>query len=133
MLSSWNSFYVMMGSSAAALTGLVFIVITLIRDQNRGQEQAQRNVQILHEVPERRASRRKTPGLGQKEKRDDEECAQPVKSHFDAVVAQAVVTGGDTSDLGGEFRNHGTGPSSLFVGVIQPGRASKPQQQQVRA
>ena len=37
MLSSWNSFYVMMGSSAAALTGLVFIVITLIRDQNRGQ------------------------------------------------------------------------------------------------
>ena len=40
MLSSWNSFYVMMGSSAAALTGLVFIVITLIRDQNRGQTDA---------------------------------------------------------------------------------------------
>ncbi len=37
MLSAWNSFYVMMGSSAAALTGLVFIVITLIRDQHRGQ------------------------------------------------------------------------------------------------
>lgn len=35
MLSSWNSFYVMMGSSAAALTGLVFIVVTLIRDQSR--------------------------------------------------------------------------------------------------
>jgi hypothetical protein len=40
MLSSWNSFYVMMGSSAAALTGLVFIVITLIRDQNRGATDA---------------------------------------------------------------------------------------------
>jgi hypothetical protein len=35
MLSAWNSFYVMMGSSAAALTGLVFIVVTLIRDQRR--------------------------------------------------------------------------------------------------
>lgn len=35
MLSAWNSFYVMMGSSAAALTGLVFIVVTLIRDQER--------------------------------------------------------------------------------------------------
>jgi hypothetical protein len=40
MLGSWNSFYVMMGSSAAALTGLVFIVITLIRDQNRGETDA---------------------------------------------------------------------------------------------
>jgi hypothetical protein len=35
MLGEWNSFYVMMGSSAAALTGLVFIVVTLIRDQRR--------------------------------------------------------------------------------------------------
>jgi hypothetical protein len=34
MLSSWNSFYVMTGSSAAALTGLVFIVITLISDKS---------------------------------------------------------------------------------------------------
>ena len=32
MLSAWNSYYVMMGSSAAALTGLVFIVVTLIND-----------------------------------------------------------------------------------------------------
>ena len=39
MLSEWNSFYVMMGSSAAALTGLVFIVITLISDvRRRGSE-----------------------------------------------------------------------------------------------
>ena len=39
MLSAWNSFYVMMSSSAAALTGLVFIVVTLIRDQRgRGSE-----------------------------------------------------------------------------------------------
>jgi hypothetical protein len=35
MLTEWNSFYVMMGSSAAALTGLVFIVVTLISDQRR--------------------------------------------------------------------------------------------------
>jgi hypothetical protein len=35
MLSTWNSFYVMMGSSAAALTGLMFVVITLVRDNDR--------------------------------------------------------------------------------------------------
>ena len=40
MLSAWNSFYVMMGSSAAALTGLVFIVVTLIRDQSRRGSEA---------------------------------------------------------------------------------------------
>ncbi len=40
MLSDWNSFYVMMGSSAAALTGLVFIVVTLIRDQSRRGSEA---------------------------------------------------------------------------------------------
>ncbi len=40
MLSEWNSFYVMMGSSAAALTGLVFIVVTLIRDQRRRGSEA---------------------------------------------------------------------------------------------
>ena len=33
MLSAWTSFYVMIGSSAAALTGLVFIVITLVSDR----------------------------------------------------------------------------------------------------
>src|ERR1700686_1330025 len=33
MLNAWSSYYVMMGSSAAALTGLVFIVVTLISDQ----------------------------------------------------------------------------------------------------
>jgi hypothetical protein len=33
MLSAWSSYYVMMGSSAAALTGLVFIVVTLISDR----------------------------------------------------------------------------------------------------
>ena len=32
MLGAWNSFYVMIGSSAAALTGLMFVVITLVRD-----------------------------------------------------------------------------------------------------
>lgn len=35
MLAAWNSFYVMMGSSAAALTGLLFIVITLATDPRR--------------------------------------------------------------------------------------------------
>jgi hypothetical protein len=33
MLGAWESFYVMMGSSAAALTGLVFVVMTLVREQ----------------------------------------------------------------------------------------------------
>ncbi|HEV3087935.1 MAG TPA: hypothetical protein VGX96_11980 [Candidatus Elarobacter sp.] len=36
MLNAWNSFYVVMGSSAAALTGLVFVVVTLINDVRRG-------------------------------------------------------------------------------------------------
>jgi hypothetical protein len=35
MLSTWNSFYVMTGSAAAGLTGLMFVVITLIRDTSR--------------------------------------------------------------------------------------------------
>ena len=36
MLNAWNSFYVMTGSSAAALTGLMFVVVTLVRDSGRG-------------------------------------------------------------------------------------------------
>lgn len=39
MLSAWNSFYVMIGSSAAALTGLMFVVITLVRDNSRSASQ----------------------------------------------------------------------------------------------
>src|SRR5262245_6185671 len=31
-LAAWESFYVILGSSAAALTGLMFVVITLIAD-----------------------------------------------------------------------------------------------------
>src|SRR5471030_1716095 len=39
MLTAWNSFYVMIGSSAAALTGLMFVVITLVKDaQSRTSE-----------------------------------------------------------------------------------------------
>ena len=36
LLSAWNGFYTMIGSSAAALTGLIFVVITLISDDQRG-------------------------------------------------------------------------------------------------
>lgn len=36
LLSAWHDFYVMIGSAAAALTGLMFVVITLIRDDKRG-------------------------------------------------------------------------------------------------
>jgi hypothetical protein len=35
LLTTWNSFYVMTGSAAAALTGLMFVVITLISDSRR--------------------------------------------------------------------------------------------------
>jgi hypothetical protein len=35
MLGPWSSFYVMIGSSAAALTGLMFVVITLVNDSDR--------------------------------------------------------------------------------------------------
>jgi hypothetical protein len=34
-LTEWESFYVIVGSSAAALTGLMFVVITLIADLDR--------------------------------------------------------------------------------------------------
>ena len=34
-LKSWESFYVIVGSSAAALTGLMFVVITLLADNRR--------------------------------------------------------------------------------------------------
>src|SRR2546423_1204281 len=34
-LSAWESFYVIVGSSGAALTGLMFVVITLIADSSR--------------------------------------------------------------------------------------------------
>jgi hypothetical protein len=35
VLGAWNGFYVMTGSSAAALTGLMFVVVTLISDTDR--------------------------------------------------------------------------------------------------
>jgi hypothetical protein len=35
LLSGWSNFYVMIGSSAAALTGLMFVVITLVSDSKR--------------------------------------------------------------------------------------------------
>lgn len=34
-LTAWESYYVIIGSSAAALTGLMFVVITLVRDSAR--------------------------------------------------------------------------------------------------
>ena len=34
-LSAWESYYVIIGSSAAALTGLMFVVITLVNDSTR--------------------------------------------------------------------------------------------------
>ncbi len=37
-LSPWSSFYVITGSSAAALTGLMFVVITLVRGTERVQK-----------------------------------------------------------------------------------------------
>lgn len=36
MLAAWNSFYVMIGSAAATLTGLMFVVITLVSNGRRG-------------------------------------------------------------------------------------------------
>lgn len=39
-LSDWQSFYVMVGSSAAALTGLTFVVITLSAERRDGQGSA---------------------------------------------------------------------------------------------
>ncbi len=37
VLSAWSSFYVMTGSSAAALTGLMFVVITLVTRTERAE------------------------------------------------------------------------------------------------
>jgi len=38
LLTPWSSFYVMAGSSAAALTGLMFVVITLVRGGDRSSQ-----------------------------------------------------------------------------------------------
>src|SRR5579875_2319733 len=35
VLSAWSNFYVMTGSSAAALTGLMFVVVSLVTDRMR--------------------------------------------------------------------------------------------------
>jgi hypothetical protein len=43
-LSAWESFYVIVGSSAAALTGLQFVVITLIADARVRRTQREINV-----------------------------------------------------------------------------------------
>ncbi|HEY1786941.1 MAG TPA: hypothetical protein VGJ73_02235 [Verrucomicrobiae bacterium] len=40
-LSEWANFYVIVGSSAGALIGLQFVVITLIADAPVGQAEAQ--------------------------------------------------------------------------------------------
>jgi hypothetical protein len=37
-LTAWSSFYVMTGSSAAALTGLMFVVITLVTRTDRAED-----------------------------------------------------------------------------------------------
>ncbi len=37
VLGAWSSFYVIIGSSAAALTGLMFVVITLVAGQERAR------------------------------------------------------------------------------------------------
>jgi hypothetical protein len=37
-LTAWSSFYVMIGSSAAALTGLMFVVITLVTRAERAED-----------------------------------------------------------------------------------------------
>jgi len=41
-LGGWESFYVIIGSSAAALTGLQFVVITLVAQLNRGSSESNR-------------------------------------------------------------------------------------------
>ena len=37
-ISTWQNFYVIIGTSAGALTGLMFVVITLIANRNTGQQ-----------------------------------------------------------------------------------------------
>src|SRR5579862_3008344 len=43
-LSGWENFYVIVGSSAAALTGLTFIVITISADRNTGTDSTSRRL-----------------------------------------------------------------------------------------
>ena len=38
LIDGWENFYVIVGSSAAALTGLMFVVITLTAEMRTGQE-----------------------------------------------------------------------------------------------
>ena len=46
-LAAWSSFYVITGSSAAALTGLMFVVITLVAGQERLQNSMQDGVETF--------------------------------------------------------------------------------------
>lgn len=46
MLSGWANFYVITGSGAAALTGLMFVVITLV-SQNRAQRRSNAGISIF--------------------------------------------------------------------------------------
>src|SRR5215467_4427700 len=41
LLASWSNFYLTTGSAAATLTGLMFVVITLVRRADRTRTQAQ--------------------------------------------------------------------------------------------
>src|SRR5215467_8724567 len=41
LLSTWSNFYLTTGSAAATLTGLMFVVITLVKRGDRTQTQAQ--------------------------------------------------------------------------------------------
>ena len=42
LLAGWESFYVIIGSAAAALTGLQFVVIALVAEMNRGTAETNR-------------------------------------------------------------------------------------------
>lgn len=46
-LAAWSNFYVIAGSSAAALTGLMFVVITLVAAQERSQNDMRDGVETF--------------------------------------------------------------------------------------
>jgi hypothetical protein len=48
-LAAWENFYVIVGSSAAALTGLQFVVVALLPDLRRGVQNAGEGIAIMED------------------------------------------------------------------------------------
>src|SRR5262249_30615810 len=73
-LAEWENFYVIIGSSAAALTGLMFVAVALIADVHTGQQTREQQLAAF---------------------------ATPTVVHFGAVLMQSAILSAPSPTLGG--------------------------------